>query len=171
MKASRALEVGFWGHLQSKGFRAKSIEHSKIQIGAQVSGHMPDLRGLDLPKAIQLQSIGHCIGVPRPLAGTNLLGLQVRSLYTTFDSAQGKDPVQMSIGGMIRVRVSEDLQLALPSGGPAVDPSLQQEGEGLDHTASAVSRQGSEHRFLFASASEELMKLPYPNTEHTTARR
>lgn len=27
------LQVGFWGHLQSKGFRAKSIEHSKIQIG------------------------------------------------------------------------------------------------------------------------------------------
>lgn len=27
------LKVGFWGHLQSKGFRAKSIEHSKIQIG------------------------------------------------------------------------------------------------------------------------------------------
>lgn len=31
---------------------------------------------------------------------------KVRSLYTTFDSAQGKDPVQMSIGGMIRVRGS-----------------------------------------------------------------
>ena len=29
----RWRQVGFWGHLQSKGFRAKSIEHSKIQIG------------------------------------------------------------------------------------------------------------------------------------------
>lgn len=27
------LKVGFWGHLQSKGFRAKSIEFAKIQIG------------------------------------------------------------------------------------------------------------------------------------------
>ena len=31
-----ACQVGFWGHLQSKGFRAKSIEHSKIQIGEKL---------------------------------------------------------------------------------------------------------------------------------------
>ncbi|CAE7650798.1 CFAP94 [Symbiodinium microadriaticum] len=111
-----ALKVGFWGHLQSKGFRAKSIEHSKIQIG------------LDLPKAIQMQSAGHCIGV--------------RSLYTTFDSAQGKDP-QMGIGGMIRV----DL-LSIPPFSKKVK----------GWTIRQVPAPG-----------KELMKLPYPNTEHTTA--
>ncbi|CAK9006365.1 unnamed protein product [Durusdinium trenchii] len=115
--ANDNMKVGFWGHLQSKGFRAKSIEHSKIQIG------------LDLPKAIQLQSIGHCIGV--------------RSLYTTFDSAQGKDPVQMSIGGMIRV----DL-LSIPPFSKKVK----------GWTIRQVPAPG-----------KELMKLPYPNTEHTTA--
>merc|ERR1712203_656938 len=34
----------FWGHLQSKGFRAKQIDYPKIQIG------------LDLPKSIAMQS-------------------------------------------------------------------------------------------------------------------
>lgn len=71
------LKVGFWGHLQSKGFRAKQIDHPKIQIG------------LDLPKSIALQSMGHCIGV--------------RTLYTTYDSVHGKDPQHMPVGGMIRV--------------------------------------------------------------------
>jgi len=110
------MKVGFWGHLQSKGFRAKSIEFAKIQIG------------LDLPKSISLQSIGHCIGV--------------RSLYTTFDRA-GKDPVQMSIGGMIRV----DL-LSIPPFSKKVK----------GWTIRQVPAPG-----------KELMKLPYPNTEHTTA--
>lgn len=90
------LKVGFWGHLQSKGFRAKSIEFAKIQIGLPairwswmnfefdimihvmiwsdriISYHIIsfgqwfDSQGLDLPKSISLQSIGHCIGVPSP---------------------------------------------------------------------------------------------------------
>jgi hypothetical protein len=71
------IKVGFWGHLQSKGFRAKQIDHPKIQIG------------LDLPKSIALQSMGQCIGV--------------RTFYTTFDNANSEDGSQMSVGGMIRV--------------------------------------------------------------------
>jgi hypothetical protein len=70
------IKVGFWGHLQSKGFRAKQIDHPKIQIG------------LDLPKSIALQSMGQCIGV--------------RTFYTTYDvNSEGSS--QMSVGGMIRV--------------------------------------------------------------------
>lgn len=115
--ANDEMKVGFWGHLQSKGFRAKQIEHSKIQIG------------LDLPKSIQLQSIGHCIGV--------------RTLYTTFDSAARQDPVLMSIGGMIRV----DL-LSIPPFSKKVK----------GWTIRQVPTPG-----------QELLKLPYPNTEHNTA--
>jgi len=115
--ANDMMKVGFWGHLQSKGFRAKQIEHAKIQIG------------LDLPKSIQLQSIGHCIGV--------------RTCYTEFDSAQGKDPVQMSVGGMIRV----DL-LSIPP--------FSKKMKGW--TIRQVPTPG-----------QELLRLPYPNTEHTTA--
>eukprot|EP00442_Polarella_glacialis_P046099 CAMPEP_0115060744 /NCGR_PEP_ID=MMETSP0227-20121206/7625_1 /TAXON_ID=89957 /ORGANISM="Polarella glacialis, Strain CCMP 1383" /LENGTH=643 /DNA_ID=CAMNT_0002445975 /DNA_START=154 /DNA_END=2085 /DNA_ORIENTATION=+ len=116
--ANDALKVGFWGHLQTKGFRAKQIEHPKIQIG------------LDLPKSIaQASAGGLCIGV--------------RTLYTTFDSAQGKDPVQMSVGGMIRV----DL-LGIPPFSKKVK----------NWTIRQVPTPG-----------QELLRLPYPNTEHSTA--
>lgn len=71
------IKVGFWGHLLNKGFRAKQIDHPRIQIN------------LDLPKAIALQSAGHAIGV--------------RSLYTKYDSCHGKDASNMPVGGMIRV--------------------------------------------------------------------
>mmetsp|Transcript_110407 Transcript_110407/g.235809 ORF Transcript_110407/g.235809 Transcript_110407/m.235809 type:complete len:651 (-) Transcript_110407:60-2012(-) len=111
------IKVGFWGHLQSKGFRAKQIDHPKIQIS------------LDLPKSIALQSMGHCIGV--------------RSLYTTYDSVRGKDPSVMSVGGMIRV----DL-LSIPPFSKRVKL----------WTIRQVPPPG-----------QELMKLPYPNTEHSTA--
>lgn len=72
-----SIKVGFWGHLQSKGFRAKSIEFPKIQVD------------LELPKSIALQSIGHCIGV--------------RALYSSYDGVRGKDPSHMSVGGVLRV--------------------------------------------------------------------
>eukprot|EP00931_Biecheleriopsis_adriatica_P057438 TRINITY_DN3406_c0_g1_i2.p1 TRINITY_DN3406_c0_g1~~TRINITY_DN3406_c0_g1_i2.p1 ORF type:complete len:643 (+),score=161.51 TRINITY_DN3406_c0_g1_i2:87-2015(+) len=112
--ASDEMKVGFWGHLQSKGFRQKLIEHTKIQIG------------LDLPKSIQLQSIGHCVGV--------------RSLYTTFDSAQDKDPTQMSIGGMIRV----DLLSIPPFSRKVKGWTIRQ----------------------VPTPGQELLRLPYPNTDH-----
>lgn len=110
------IKVGFWGHLQSKGFRAKSIEHPKIQIS------------YDLPKSIALQSMGHCIGV--------------RTLYTTYDSVNGRDPSQMSVGGMIRV----DL-LSIPPFSKRVK----------GWTIRQVPPPG-----------QELLRLPYPNNEHTT---
>merc|ERR1719421_1678119 len=72
-----SIKVGFWGHLQSKGFRAKSIEFPKIMVD------------LELPKSIALQSIGHCIGV--------------RALYSSYDGVRGKDPSHMSVGGVLRV--------------------------------------------------------------------
>eukprot|EP00405_Crypthecodinium_cohnii_P012981 CAMPEP_0206426960 /NCGR_PEP_ID=MMETSP0324_2-20121206/4731_1 /ASSEMBLY_ACC=CAM_ASM_000836 /TAXON_ID=2866 /ORGANISM="Crypthecodinium cohnii, Strain Seligo" /LENGTH=650 /DNA_ID=CAMNT_0053892099 /DNA_START=12 /DNA_END=1964 /DNA_ORIENTATION=+ len=71
------VKVGFWGHLQSKGFRAKQIDFPRIGIG------------LEMPKSIALQAMGHSIGV--------------RALYTSYDSSNDKDPSEMSIGGMIRV--------------------------------------------------------------------
>lgn len=71
------IKVGFWGHLQNKGFRAKQIDHPRVQIG------------LELPKSIAAQSMGHCIGV--------------RSLYTAYDSVNDMDPSHMPIGGTIRV--------------------------------------------------------------------
>jgi len=79
------VKVGFWGHLASKGFRAKQIDHPRIQIN------------LDLPKSIAVQASGHAIGV--------------RSLYTKYDSCHGQDPSHMPVGGMIRV----DLLLIPPS--------------------------------------------------------
>merc|ERR1719163_1122531 len=115
--ASDKIKVGFWGHLQSKGFRAKQIDHPKIQIG------------LDLPKSIALQSMGHCIGV--------------RTLYTTYDSAQGKDPSQMSVGGMIRV----DLLSIPPFSRRVKGWTIRQ----------------------MPSPGQELLRLPYPNAEHSTA--
>lgn len=111
------IKVGFWGHLQSKGFRAKQIDHPKIQVG------------LDLPKSIALQSMGHCIGV--------------RTLYSKYDSVHGKDPSHMSVGGMIRV----DL-LSIPPFSKRVK----------GWTIRQIPPPG-----------QELTRLPYPNTEHTTA--
>mmetsp|Transcript_36791 Transcript_36791/g.104747 ORF Transcript_36791/g.104747 Transcript_36791/m.104747 type:complete len:649 (-) Transcript_36791:194-2140(-) len=111
------IKVGFWGHLQSKGFRAKQIDHPKIQIT------------LDMPKSIAQQSVGHFIGV--------------RSLYTTYDSANGKDPSQMSVGGMIRVDL---LQI----------PPFSKKVKGW------TIRQ-------MPSPGQELLRLPYPNPEHQTA--
>jgi len=111
------IKVGFWGHLLNKGFRAKQIDHPKIQIG------------LDLPKSIALQSMGHAIGV--------------RTLYTKYDSCYGKDPSQMPVGGMIRV----DL-LSIPPFSKRVK----------GWTIRQIPPPG-----------QELTRLPYPNTEHTTA--
>mmetsp|Transcript_50053 Transcript_50053/g.162019 ORF Transcript_50053/g.162019 Transcript_50053/m.162019 type:complete len:652 (-) Transcript_50053:122-2077(-) len=71
------IKIGFWGHLQSKGFRAKLIEFPRVAIG------------MEMPKSIALQSMGHCIGV--------------RALYTAYDSTDNKDTSQLSVGGMIRV--------------------------------------------------------------------
>merc|ERR1712187_624371 len=111
------IKVGFWGHLQSKGFRAKQIDHPKIQIG------------LDLPKSIALQSMGHCIGV--------------RTLYTTYDSVDGKGHSQMSVGGMIRV----DLLSIPPFSKKVKGWTIRQ----------------------IPPPGQELLKLPYPNTETHTA--
>lgn len=111
------IKVGFWGHLLQKGFRAKQIDHPRIQIN------------LDLPKSIALQSAGHAIGV--------------RTLYTKYDSCRGKDPQNMPVGGMIRV----DL-LAIPPFSKRVK----------GWTIRQIPPPG-----------QELMRLPYPNTEHTTA--
>jgi len=71
------VRIGFWGHLQSKGFRAKAIDHNKIQIW------------LELPKSIALQSMGHCIGV--------------RSLYTVYDNISPFNCSALTVGGVIRV--------------------------------------------------------------------
>jgi cancer susceptibility candidate protein 1 len=73
------IKVGFWGHLLNKGFRAKQIDHPRIQIN------------LDLPKSIGLQS----------QSGSHAIG--VRTLYTKYDSCHGKDPSHLPVGGMIRV--------------------------------------------------------------------
>lgn len=72
-----SVRIGFWGHLQSKGFRAKAIDHNKIQVW------------LELPKSIALQSMGHCIGV--------------RSLYTSFDTLSPTTCSSLVVGGVIRV--------------------------------------------------------------------
>lgn len=116
-KKTDDIKVGFWGHLQSKGFRAKQIDHKEIEVA------------LDLPKSIALQSMGHCIGV--------------RTLYTKYDSVHGKDPSHMSVGGMIRV----DL-LSIPPFSKRVK----------GWTIRQIPPEG-----------QELTRLPYPNTEHTTA--
>lgn len=111
------IKVGFWGHLQNKGFRSKQLDLPKIQIG------------LDLPKSIALQAMGNCIGV--------------RVLYTTWDSCEGKDASRMSVGGMIRV----DL-LAIPPFSKTVKTwTIRQ----------------------IPTPGQELMRLPYPNTDHTSA--
>mmetsp|Transcript_55421 Transcript_55421/g.154416 ORF Transcript_55421/g.154416 Transcript_55421/m.154416 type:complete len:639 (+) Transcript_55421:104-2020(+) len=107
------IKVGFWGHLMNKGFRAKQIDHPKIQIG------------LDLPKSIALQSMGHCIGV--------------RSLYTTYDGSCGKDRSQMAVGGMIRV----DLLSIPPFSKKVKGWTIRQ----------------------IPSPGQELLRLPYPNTD------
>mmetsp|Transcript_27306 Transcript_27306/g.62907 ORF Transcript_27306/g.62907 Transcript_27306/m.62907 type:complete len:641 (+) Transcript_27306:44-1966(+) len=111
------IKVGFWGHLQSKGFRAKQIDMQKVAIA------------LDLPKSIAVQSMGHCIGV--------------RALYTTYDSVHGKDSSHMPIGGMIRI----DL-LSIP-------PQTKRVKQWTIRQIPALG--------------QELMRLPYPNTEHSAA--
>jgi len=108
------IKIGFWGHLQSKGFRAKVIDHHKIQVV------------LELPKSIALQSMGHCIGV--------------RTLYTAYDSFRGKDPSQMSVGGMIRV----DL-LSIPPFSKKVKGWTMRQ---------------------IPPPGEELTRLAYPNSDH-----
>jgi hypothetical protein len=111
-----SIKIGFWGHLQSKGFRAKQIDFPRVKIG------------LDLPKSIAMQSMGHLIGV--------------RALYTTYDSVpRGKDHSQISVGGMIRV----DL-LSIPQFSRKV----------RGWTIRQIPPPG-----------QELMRLPYPNNEHT----
>lgn len=110
------IKVGFWGHLQSKGFRAKQIDHPKIQIT------------LEMPKSISHQSMGHCIGV--------------RSLYTAYDSVNGKDSSQMSVGGMIRV----DLLSIPPFSKKVKGWTIRQ----------------------VPSLGQELLRLPYPNMDHAT---
>jgi len=113
------MKVGFWGHLQTKGFRAKQIDFPKIQIS------------LDLPKSIALQAMGQCIGV--------------RSLYTSYDSADGKDDSTRSVGGMIRA----DL-LSIPPFSKRVK----------GWTIRQVPPPGQE---------QELLRLPYPSTDGQTA--
>jgi hypothetical protein len=121
---SENVKLGFWGHLQSKGFRAKQIEFPS-------AGARPVHIGLDLPKSIAMQSLGHNIGH----------SIGVRALYTTYDSVQGKDPSQMSVGGMIRV----DLLSIPPFSKKVKTWTIRQ----------------------IPPAGQELIKLPYPNTEHT----
>jgi cancer susceptibility candidate protein 1 len=115
------IKVGFWGHLQQKGFRAKQIDHPKIQIN------------LDLPKSIAIHSsgVGHSNGIG------------VRTLYTKYDSCHGKDPSHMPVGGMIRV----DLLQIPPSSRKVKGWTIRQ----------------------IPPPGQELTRLPYPNTEHTTA--
>jgi hypothetical protein len=117
---SHSVKLGFWGHLQSKGFRNKQVEFPH-------AGARPVQIGLDLPKSIAMQSIGQSIGV--------------RALYTTYDSVKGKDPSQMSIGGMIRV----DLLSIPPFSKKVKGWTIRQ----------------------VPPAGQELIKLAYPNTEHT----
>jgi hypothetical protein len=77
------IKIGFWGHLQSKGFRAKVIDWTKLGIS------------LELPKSIAMQAVGHCIGV--------------RALYTahdwvTFDAPSVQSGVPtLAIGGVMRI--------------------------------------------------------------------
>merc|ERR1719414_2830692 len=73
--------------------------------------------------------MGHCIGV--------------RAVYTTYDTCNGRDPSQTSVGGMIRV----DL-LSIPPFSKRVK----------GWTIRQIPPPG-----------QELMRLPYPNTEHSTA--
>lgn len=121
---SENVKLGFWGHLQSKGFRAKQIEFPS-------AGARPVHIGLDLPKSIAMQSLGHNVGH----------SIGVRALYTTYDTVQGKDPSQMSVGGMIRV----DLLSIPPFSKKVKTWTIRQ----------------------IPPAGQELIKLPYPNTEHT----
>jgi hypothetical protein len=77
------IKLGFWGHLQAKGFRAKVIDWTKLGIS------------LELPKSIAMQAIGHFIGV--------------RALYTahdwvTFDAPSVQSGVPtLALGGVMRV--------------------------------------------------------------------
>jgi cancer susceptibility candidate protein 1 len=77
------IKLGFWGHLQTKGFRAKVIDWTKLGIQ------------LELPKSIAMQAIGHYIGV--------------RALYTahdwvTFDAPSVQSGVPtLALGGVMRV--------------------------------------------------------------------
>ncbi|CEL93882.1 unnamed protein product [Vitrella brassicaformis CCMP3155] len=75
----KGLLVGFWGYLQSKGFRAKVIDFPSIGIG------------MELPKSIALQAMGHCIGV--------------RVFYTSYDSVAFLSPShsEVVLGGMVHV--------------------------------------------------------------------
>uniref|UniRef100_A0A7S4WHC6 IC97/Casc1 N-terminal domain-containing protein n=1 Tax=Alexandrium monilatum TaxID=311494 RepID=A0A7S4WHC6_9DINO len=117
------IKVGFWGHLQNKGFRNKQIDHPKIQIS------------LELPKSIALQQS------MQSSMGSQYIG--VRSLYTTYDSAAGKDPSVMPVGGMIRV----DLLMIPPFSKKVKGWTIRQ----------------------IPPPGQELMRLPFPNTEPHTA--
>lgn len=81
--ADANVRIGFYGHLASKGFRAKVIDWKDLGIL------------LELPKSIALQSIGHCIGV--------------RALYSTYDWVTYDCPAKqagvprLAIGGVLRV--------------------------------------------------------------------
>lgn len=111
------IKVGVWCHLQNKGFRGRGVDYSKINIY------------VDLPKSVALQSMGHCFSA--------------RVLYTTYDSAQGKDPVQMSVGGNLRV----DLLSVPPFSKKVKGWTIRQ----------------------LPAVGQELLRLPYPNPDHTTA--
>jgi len=77
-----SIKIGFWGHLQNKGFRAKVIAHDKIHVN------------LELPKSVATSAPGGscCIGV--------------RSVYTTYDSvprSRKKTGSKLAVGGTMRV--------------------------------------------------------------------
>lgn len=77
-KKSDLITVGFWGHMQTKGFRAKVIDWKELGIQ------------LELPKAVALQNPGHMIGC--------------RAIYTPFDSiAPCTVLANEAIGGVLRV--------------------------------------------------------------------
>merc|ERR1719356_536535 len=98
-------------------------------------------------KGMRAGSIDHAqiqitLEVPKSIAMQGGSCIGVRSLYTKYDSCHGKDPSNMPIGGMIRV----DL-LAIPPFSRRVK----------GWTIRQIPPPG-----------QELTRLPYPNTEHTT---
>lgn len=92
-------------------------------------------------KQVDLREIQIGLDLPKSIGsagGGSAIG--VRSLYTTYDSCHGKDPSHLPVGGMLRVEL-----LAIPP------PSRK--------VKTWTIRQ-------IPPESQELTRLPYPNTEH-----
>jgi hypothetical protein len=123
--------------------------HSQVSLswGSQNDDIKIGFWGHLMNKGFRQKSIDHpkiqiTVEVPKSIAMQGGSCFGVRTLYTRYDSCHGKDPSNMPIGGMIRT----DL-LAIPPFSRRVKL----------WTIRQIPPPG-----------QELTRLPYPNTEHTT---